>query len=164
MLMSSVFGSEFINYRKNTGYSHRNSFSRKVRSKGDGFIPIVVDSVNYDLSKLLAGNTDTTRRNRLHGKEYIMHIDTTVGQFLAQINEDIKINKGGVDTLLKEKLFILGLEDGSLVDSKLTLGYIYKKHKYKTDDILYMLLTEEVTMYGYIMSIIRYVLYGNKKT
>lgn len=157
-------GSEFVNYRKNTGYSHRNLFANRVRSKGDGLIPIVIDSVDYDLSALLARNPNDKTRSRTYGKEYTMHMDVTIEKFLEQINEDLRINKGGNIETLKEKIFkekqyVLGLEDGTLIDKKLTLGYIYKNHKYK-DDILYMLLTHEVTMYGYIMSIIRYVLYG----
>jgi|LakMenEpi03Aug12_release.lakeMendotaPanAssembly.Ray.scaffolds.fasta_scaffold817325_2 hypothetical protein len=155
MLMSSVMGSEFINYRKKTGYSHRNTFSNGVRSSGEGMIPIVVDSVDYGLSIKLSENNENIRVNRSYGKEYIMHIDTTVEQFLDQINEDIKEK---TDKTFKENIYILGLEDGSLADKKLTLGYIYKNHKYKKDNILYMLLSKEVTMYGYIMSIIRYVL------
>ena len=172
LLMSSIIGSEFINYRKKTSYSHRNNFSSKTRSNGNGLIPIVVDSVNYELSMLLSKDENNIRSNRSCGKEYIMHIDITVDQFLKQINEDIinKVNKDLVNkdtkittnTLFKENVFKLGLEDGSLLDPALTLGYLYKNHKYQKDNILYMLLTKEVTMYGYIMSIIRYVFYNKK--
>lgn len=175
LLMSSIAGSEFINYRRQTSYSHRNNFSNKIRSKGNGLVPIVVDSVNDELSMLLSKNQSHARLNRLCGKEYIMHIDVTVGQFLDQINEDInddinnniKNNKNTnikkvTNTLFKENVFTLGLEDGSLLDPALTLGYLYKNHKYHRDNILYMLLTQEVTMYGYIMSIIRHVFYKKK--
>lgn len=175
LLMSSIIGSEFINYRKKTSYSHRNNFSIRTRSNGDGLIPIVVDSVNYELSMLLSADENNMRSKRSCGKEYIMHIDITVDQFLNQINEDVinkdiinkvnkvnKVNKITNNTLFKENVFKLGLEDGSLLDPALTLGYLYKNHKYHKDNILYMLLTKEVTMYGYIMSIIRYVFYNKK--
>ena len=51
----------------------------------------------------------------------------------------------------------IGLEDGTIPDMNIDLGTLYKKNRNKDDKILYVLLTQEKTMYGYIMSIIRYL-------
>jgi hypothetical protein len=150
-LQSSIFGQEFVNYRKSNAHYQRTKFSSNVRQKGIGTIPIVIDSVNEELSKLLGG-PDTRYRN--YGKEYIMNMDTTVLEFINQVNIDI-------DNLSPEflngKKLSFGLENGSFIDTKISLGYIYKKHKNDKDDILYILLTTETTIYGYIMSILRYL-------
>lgn len=150
-LQSSLFGQEFVNYRKNNAHYERTKFSNNIRKKGIGLVPIVIDSVDNELSILL-GNTDNEYRN--YGKEYTMHMDTIVYDFANTIFIDIEnINPD----FLKGKKLSLALEDGTIINTKLTLGYIYKKHKNEKDNILYILLTQETTMYGYIMSILRYL-------
>jgi hypothetical protein len=54
MLRSSILGKEFVNYRKSTVKDTRVQFSHKVRSQGMGNIPIVVDSVDKELTEALA--------------------------------------------------------------------------------------------------------------
>lgn len=150
-LQSSLFGQEFVNYRKNNAHYERTKFSNNVRVKGIGLVPIVIDSVDQELSTLL-GKTDSKYRN--YGKEYTMHMDTTTIDFANTIFIDIEnINSD----FLKGKKLSLALEDGTILDTKLTLGYLYKKYKNDKDNILYILLTQETTMYGYIMSILRYL-------
>lgn len=150
-LQSSLFGQEFVNYRKNNAHYERTKFSNNIRKKGIGLVPIVIDSVDNELSILL-GNTNNEYRN--YGKEYTMHMDTIVYDFANTIFIDIEnINPD----FLKGKKLSLVLEDGTIIDTKLTLGYIYKKHKNEKDNILYILLTQETTIYGYIMSILRYL-------
>lgn len=153
-LQSSLFGQEFVNYRKNNAHYNRTKFSNNVRKKGIGLVPIVIDSVDNELSTLL-GKTDNKYRN--YGKEYTMHMDTIVSDFANTIFIDIEnINS----EFLKGKKLSLALEDGTILDNKLTLGYLYKKHKNEKDNILYILLTQETTMYGYIMSILHYLSLG----
>jgi arginyl-tRNA synthetase len=55
---------------------------------------------------------------------------------------------------------VLGLEDGSLIDLESDIGTIYKRYRNKDDKILYVLVTNEKTMYGYILSIIKYLASG----
>ena len=122
-LQSSLFGQEFVNYRKNNAHYERTKFSNNIRKKGIGLVPIVIDSVDNELSILL-GNTNNEYRN--YGKEYTMHMDTIVYDFANTIFIDIEnINPD----FLKGKKLSLVLEDGTIIDTKLTLGYIYKKHK-----------------------------------
>ena len=145
-LQSSLFGQDFINYRKNNAHYERTKFSSNVRKQGGELIPIVIDSVDNELSTLLG--------NGKSGKEYTMHKDTTILDFLNQINIDIEKLS---NTILNGKKVSLGLEDGTIINKDLTLGYIYKKHRNEKDNILYILVTPETTIYGYIMSILRYL-------
>ena len=158
-LQSSIFGQEFVNYRKNNAHYERTKFSNNVRKTGIGLVPIVIDSVDTELSTLL-GKTDHKYPNyRNYGKEYIMHMDTFVLDFSNSIFIDIENTNSN---FLKGKKLSLALEDGTIIDPKLTLGYLYKKYKNEKDNILYILLTQETTMYGYIMSILRYLGFFNK--
>ena len=150
-LQSSLFGQEFVNYRKNKAHYERTKFSNNIRKKGIGLIPIVIDSVDNELSILL-GKNDSTRYTS-YGKEYTMHMDTVVSDFANTINVDLE----SLSNDIKGKKLLLALEDGTLIDTKVTLGYLYKKHKNEKDNILYILLTQETTMYGYILSILRYL-------
>ena len=148
-LASSIFGHEFVNYRKNVTASNRLVFSHNVRHNLPGMIPVVIDSVDQNLSLALS-NCDTSMPEKMwkHGKEYTMSINTTVDEVLKEINANIKV--------IGKKL-VLGLEDGSLLQENESLGKIYKKNKNNKDLILYLLLTQETTIYGYILSILRYL-------
>ena len=89
-LQSSIFGQEFVNYRKNNAHYERTKFSNNVRKTGIGLVPIVIDSVDTELSTLL-GKTDHKYPNyRNYGKEYIMHMDTFVLDFSNSIFIDIE--------------------------------------------------------------------------
>jgi hypothetical protein len=151
MLRSSILGQDFINYRKNTDKHNRTNFSNGVRSKGIGYIPIVVDSVDPDLSKALAKRDEMHSRYYRYGFEIMIHMDLTVADLLKEIKiELVKKDYNYTDLLI-------GLEDGTIPELNAELGVLYKKHRNKDDKILYVLLTQEKTIYGYIMSIIRYL-------
>jgi hypothetical protein len=160
-LQSSLFGREFVNYRKNSAHYERTRFSSIVRSQGVGLVPIVVDSVDNILSVILGENDpSSTKRDKKYGKEYTLHMDTTIEDFLNQINIDLKSLSATTlahQNYMDGKKLKIGLEDGTIVDLKLTLGYVYKKYRNEKDNILYILLTQENTMYGYIISILRYL-------
>jgi hypothetical protein len=153
MLRSSILGQEFINYRKNNDTHTRTRFSESVRSKGIGYVPIVVDSVDPELSKALATYDKTFSRYIKYGFEIMMHMDETVIDLIKEIKIDL-IKK---DYDYDYRYLSIGLEDGTIPDMNIELGTLYKKNRNKDDKILYVLLTQEKTMYGYIMSIIRYL-------
>jgi len=151
MLRSSILGQEFINYRKNNDTHTRTRFSESVRSKGIGYVPIVVDSIDPELSKALATYYKTFSRYIKYGFEIMMHMDETVIDLIKEIK---------IDLIKKDydyRYLSIGLEDGTIPDMNIDLGTLYKKNRNKDDKILYVLLTQEKTMYGYIMSIIRYL-------
>jgi hypothetical protein len=147
LLQSSLYGHDFVKYRQNNSQSEREKFSHNVRTKGIGELPVVIDSVDPALSESLAGQ-EAKRFNR-NGKEFHFHMDLLVEDILLEVRHRIKID----DT----KVLKLGLENGKILDNKDVLGDLYKKYKHQKDGILYLLLTQETSMYGYIMSLLRYV-------
>lgn len=138
-------GHDFVKYRKNNDERQRAQFSASVRTKGIGEIPVVIDSVDEAISHALAG-PDSKRFNR-NGKEYRFHMEVLIEDVLLEVTQRVKFD----DT----KILKVGLENGKIVDNKDVLGDLYKKYKNQKDDILYLLLTQETTMYGYIISILR---------
>jgi hypothetical protein len=157
MLKSSILGKDFVNYRKNTDKHTRSRFSNNVRSKGIGYIPIVIDSVDPELSLALATRDDMFTRYIKYGFELMIHMDMTVSDLIKEIKIEL------VKKDYEYGYLSVGLEDGTMPESTTELGVLYKKHRNKDDKILYVLLTQEKTVYGYIISIIKY-LANNIKT
>lgn len=145
MLQSSLYGHEFVRYKKNNTANERKNFSNNVKINGLSEVPIVIDSVNTNMSELLAGKN--AKRFHRNGKEFHFHIDLLIEDIILEIKSRIK----------SEEIIKLGLENGKILDSKDRLGDIYKKFKNQEDDILYLLVTQETTMYGYIISLLRYI-------
>jgi len=149
ILQSSLYGMDFIKYRKNNSQQERKQFSNTVRTKGIGEIPIVIDSVDMQLSQLLAG-ADATRFKR-NGKEFHFHQDLIIDEIILEIRSRIKLDN------ISYKILKLGLENGKILEGKDILGDLYKKFKNQDDNILYLLLTQETTMYSYILTLLRFV-------
>ena len=151
MLQSSIFGKEFINYRKSTIEEERNEFSKKTRNKGIGCVPIVVDSVDKELGLLLAKKDKNNPRNIRYGLELILHMDLKVIDLVEVIKREIN-SRNNIDINIT-----IGLEDGTLPETSKQLGVLYKENRNKDDNILYILITRETTIYGYIISILKYL-------
>lgn len=151
MLKSSILGQDFVNYRKTTDKQQRTQFSSQVRSQGIGYIPIIVDSVNTTLSKALAKTDENNPRYIRYGFEIMIHMDLKVVDLIKEIKIELLRKDYNYDNLS------IGLEDGTIPDTNIDLGTLYKKHRNKDDKILYVLLTQETSMYWYILSIIKYL-------
>lgn len=147
LLQSSLYGHDFVKYRQNNTQRDRKKFSNDVKLKGIGELPIVIDSVDTILSETLAG-LEATRFNK-NGKAFHFHMDLLIEDILLEVRHCLKIDNN--------KILKLGLENGKILDNKNILGDIYKKHKNQEDNILYLLLTQETSMYGYIMSLLRFI-------
>ena len=145
LLQSSLYGKDFVKYRKNNDKRSREQFSQSVRTKGIEELPVVIDSIDESMSNALAGSD--ARRYNNNGKEYRFHKEVIVEDILLEVKQRIKLN----DT----KVLKIGLENGKILDNNDKLDDLYKKYKNQTDNILYLLLTEETTMYGYIISLLR---------
>lgn len=145
LLKSSLIGHDFVKYRNNNDEKDRTKFSTSVRTKGIGEIPVVIDSVDEVISNALAGQ-DAKRFNR-NGKEYRFHIDLMIEDVLLEVKHQIKFDN--------TKILKCGLENGKILENKDILGVLYKKYKNQNDDILYLLITQETTIYGYIISLLR---------
>lgn len=149
LLQSSLMGKDFIKYRKNNTQQERKQFSNTVKTKGISEIPVVIDSVDLQLSELLAGTL--AKRFKRNGKEFHFHQDLNIDEIILEIRSRIKLND------ISHKILKLGLENGKILESQDLIGNLYKKFRNQEDDILYLLLTQETTMYGYILSLVRYI-------
>jgi hypothetical protein len=149
MLRNSILGKDFVNYRKHTDQNIRSRFSEKVRKWGIGYIPIVVDSVDPELSLYLT--TKYENRYIKYGFEIMLHMDLTITDLLKEIK---------IEFIRRDHPFQnlnIGLEDGTITKPNDILGDLYKKHRNPDDKILYFLLTPETSVYNYIFSIIQYL-------
>jgi hypothetical protein len=156
MLRDSILNQEFINYRKHTDKHIRTRFSEKVRKWGIGYIPIVVDSVDPELSLYLA--TKYENRYTKYGFELILHMDRNITDLLKEIK---------IEFIRKNHPFqnlTVGLEDGTITTPNDILGDLYKKHRNHDDKILYLLLTPETSIYNYILSILRYLTFSTQNS
>ena len=151
LLRSSILGKEFINYRKHTKYSDKLKFKKRTTY---GEIPVVVDSVDKDLTNLLISKeTGPNTRNVIYGLELIFNENDQVKDVLRQV-KIIILKKHMLESL--DNLQI-GTENGDILDTEAKLHDVYNKYKNNEDRILYLLLTKEKTMYSYIMSIVIYL-------
>jgi hypothetical protein len=152
-LQSSIFGKDFVNYRKNNAHFQRVNVSSRIRNSG--LLPVVIDSVERDLSLLIGGSL------RKYGKNYAFEKESTIEEVYNRVVQDIEeteIEDVNKQDILTGKKLKIGLEDGSIItDMSQTLEQLYVKHHNEKDNILYLLITRENTMYGYIMSIIKYL-------
>ena len=148
-LYGSIYGKEFINYRKQNSTMHRRQFLKATKRKGQFLIPVVVDSVDEELSLKLSGDLDKkdnfSRRNLKYGKEFSITKDATAQDLLNIL--DIHGNY-----TLK-----LALENGTFLNKTDILGNIYKEYHNKEDNILYILVTKETSLYHYLLSIFKYL-------
>lgn len=170
LLKSSILGQEFINYRKASIKSERIRFSNKIRNIGLGYVPIIIDSIDRDISIFLGESmiSGSTNYNILrsqpeflklynpiynkYGRPLVYHLDNKIEDIKDEIMELFKN-----DNTYKNYTFTLGLEDGSFPNINEKLDNVYKNHRNKEDKILYLLVTKEKTIYDYIMSIIKYL-------
>lgn len=157
-MSSSIMGHEFINYRKNTNPNQRERYSSKIRTQGIGNIPVVIDSLDRNISLALSGCDieNIPRRNWRYGGEFSYYTDTSVADIIEEVNtllelRGIKLNNG-------EK-FSLGLENGELLNHNQKIGELYKKHR-NNDNILYLLVTKKKSVYEYLLSIFTYIFSG----
>ena len=150
MLQSSLQGLDFVNYRKNKNINDRKRFSDTVKEES---IAVVIDSVDITLSQALAG--PGAKRYNQNGKEYLFHKDLTIEDILLEVT--CNLNKASSPPIYQVSQFKLGLENGKVLTNNDVLSDLYKKYKHQKDNILYLLLTKETTMYSYIISLLRYI-------
>lgn len=141
-------GHQFVRYRSNNPSNERKKYSDNVRNQNNEEIPIVIDSINEQISKLLAG--PKAKRFNRNGMEYHFHKDLIIEDVLREVKLRLK-------EYTTTKTLKLGLENGLILKDQDIIGDLYKKYKDQKDNILYLLITEETTMYGYILSLLRYI-------
>jgi hypothetical protein len=139
-------GHEFVKYRKNHPLTEREKISQTIRRNTDE-IPVVIDSVNSTISEAIAG-PDSRRFDR-NGRLYHFHKDVSIEDVIIELKHRIKAE----NTMTLK----IGLENGKILKDTDSIGELYNKYKDQKDSILYLLVTQETTMYGYIISLLRYV-------
>lgn len=165
LLRSSIIGREFVNYRKTTIRNTRLHFSQDVLRRGK--IPIVIDSVDPEISNIIRGSNKTKpshdfiehefTENMKYGKELVYDTNNTISDILRDI-KILLLNANREDLFVSGKnTLTIGLENGTIADFKSKLGMLYKMHKNGDDKILYLLISKETTVWGYIISILSYL-------
>ena len=154
-MRSSILGKDFVNYRMDTSDYERTSFSTVIRKRGEGKIPIVVDSVNEKLALSLAARDPSNKRNIRYGYELSMGMDENILDLLKNIKVHLIRNNNNNENFNNIRI---GLEDGTFPDLNTQLGDLYKLHRNKDDSILYVLVTRDKTMFQYIKSIISFLM------
>ena len=145
-LASSLYGKSFIKYRINNSRNDRKRFSRTAKNN-ENDIPVVIDSINETISKELAGPNAT--RYKRNGMEYNFNKELVIEDLLYEVKTRVK-------TLDSSKILRIGLENGKILENTDKLGDLYEKYKDTNDDILYLLLTQESSVYAYIISLLKY--------
>jgi len=157
LLRSSIYGQEYINYRKYTEKNDRINFSKKIRSKGNDLIPIVIGTVDQELYFLFPDN---------RGTELTLHKDNTIYDILNEIKiiiiqKYIETRESSYEeaiSFLSKYNFVLCPEDASIIfDNNMILSLLYKKYKNSDDNIFYILLSKENSLYNFILSIIKFL-------
>lgn len=149
-LRESIRNSDFVNYRKQTLYNDRIKFSKSVRSKGVGEVPVVIDTVDNKYVNFIKPPI-----------EMVVHLDNTVSQVLGQVKVIVleRQLKSGIINPSSDNMR-LGFENGDISEPDTKIGDIYRIMRNEDDKILYLLLTEQRSVYDYIISIINYI-YNN---
>lgn len=163
LLRSSLLGKEFINYRKHTSENDRRRFQRL--SEISDKIPIIIDSVDEEISQMFRKKTFINDSRII---KYGIELQMDKKSYMKDVLKEIKIEmvKADKESMFKENNLKMGLEDGSIItNEELKVIDVYRKHRNYNDNILYILVTKEQTMYSYIMSILKSLLnifYGEK--
>jgi uncharacterized protein YwbE len=150
-IYGSIYGKEYVNYRKTVDGSDRLRFSHKVRNEGVGNVPIVVDSVDTELSEGLGERGLGCRRYKRYGRELVLHMDDTVGDLIKEVKVILIRNDQDPNNIK------LVLEDGTFLKEDLDIGSLYKRFRNNDDGILYVMTTREETILGYLKSILVYL-------
>jgi hypothetical protein len=141
-----MYENESINYKKYKNESIRSNFASKIRLQGIGHIPIVIDSIDKELSTAISSkHTESTYIK--YGLELSLHMDNTISDIINIIKEKMIENNTNI-------LFDLYLEDNSIPiyeNSDTDLGSLYKKHRNPNDKILYILIKHKITIYQNIL-------------
>lgn len=144
LLASSLYGNDFIKYRLNNNVTQRNRFSNNIINRYVNEVPIIVDSIDSELQI-----ADKIGFKEKSGKEYHFNKNIIIEDILLEVSKKLKLSDG--------KVLKIGLDNGKVLNNTDVIGELYIKYKNQDDNILYLLLTQETTIYGYIMSLIKYV-------
>ncbi len=152
-LKSSLFTQkDFLRFKIERDISERKSLSEKILSKN--YIPVVIDSLDKTVSEKLsksAGNDGYKIHGRCCQYDKNMMSDDIILDLKNRLSEIIPSGKK----------ISLGLENGDIIKNNTEIGLLYSLYKNPTDDLLYLIITFENTIYGYLLSIFKYIFSKN---
>jgi hypothetical protein len=116
---------------------------------------VVIDSVEEEFTNIFRKKSHI---NGMRVISYGLELEIDVNSTIKDVIKEIKIElvKANKEHLFVENEIKLGLENGTIITDENEIVYnLYKKFRNVNDNILYLLVTQEKTMYNYIMSIIK---------
>lgn len=148
-MKSSLIDVEFINFRKQNNKTQRQKYFRNMTSVHNS-VPVVIDSINKDISALMSGCDikRTSRREWTYGLSLNANPSDTVKK-LFEMNLKNLLNEN------YSKVNKFCNEDGEFINPNMLIGECYNRFKNVDDNILYLIITQETTVYGYILSLFR---------
>lgn len=148
-MRSSIAGMEIGHFKKQNNKNSRQRFFRDVNAKFPASVPVVLDCIDKELSAILAG-VDTLVTPKI---KWIYGKAGNVNSYIS-LEEFIKFSTQNFPKTTK-KIKICN-EDHQFLSNNLTMGYIYNNYKNTSDNILYLTITYENTIYDYIVSLFKY--------
>jgi hypothetical protein len=116
---------------------------------------VVIDSVEEEFINIFRKKSYINGMRVIsYGLELEMDVSSNINDVIKEIK--IELVKANKEHLFAENEIKLGLENGTIITDEKELVYnLYKKFRNVNDNILYLLVTQEKSMYNYIMSIFR---------
>lgn len=148
-MKSSLAGMEIGNFKQQNDKNTRQKFFRDVNAKLPNSVPVVLDALDKELSAILSGidTKNTPRKKWTYGKAGNVNPNITLSEFVEYHTRNFpKTNK---------TLRVCN-EDNQFLSNDLVLGFIYNSYKNTSDNILYLTITYETTVYNYIVSLFKY--------
>lgn len=149
MMRSSLAGMEIGHFKKQEKNSKTNfKFFRNPNAKLPYSVPVVIDAVEKKLSAILAGtDTENTPKFKwIYGKAGNVKSEINLAKFISDVTQDFPETT---------KTLKVCNEEGQFLDLNLKIGYIYNNFKNTSDNILYLMITYESTIYDYIVSLFK---------
>lgn len=154
--MENTYEQQLLNFKKENKLNDRINFSSKIRNKGIGHVPVVIDSNDEEISELLGSNDDQIGRKWLiHGTSKEYHMDFCIHNVLQDVIH-ILYKKGREDILNYYKLS-LQVKEHNCYENEL-LGDLYKKYRDTDDNILYIQVVKTVGVWGTLVYYKDYIL------
>ena len=126
-------------YTKYNNEISRQKFSKQIRGIGNGFIPIVLDSPDVDISKSINICLNKSNNNTMYGAEMSMYIDSTLEDFKSYICVYLI---DYIPYINKFNYVIYNGNESIKLKPDDVLGVFYKKYKNTNDNILYIHLIQ----------------------
>ena len=148
-MRSSLTGMEIGNFKQQNDKNSRQKFFRNTNTNTPASVPVVLDALDKQLSAILAGiDTENTPKIKWkYGKAGNVNPNMNLLEFITFSTQKFPKNN---------KTLRVCNEDNQFLDNNLTIGYLYNNFKNTSDNILYLTITYETTIYDYIVSLFKY--------